>query len=108
MEEWTGQRSAEEVMTTMQAAGIGAGVVSNAKNRFEDPQLRHYHAHDGYDHPVMGKFSLYYPPGFILSKAPPPARSSATLLGEANEYVYKEILGVSDGEFVKLKEDGVI
>jgi crotonobetainyl-CoA:carnitine CoA-transferase CaiB-like acyl-CoA transferase len=40
VEEWTSQRSPEEVMTLMQAAGIGAGIASNIKDMNEDPQLK--------------------------------------------------------------------
>jgi benzylsuccinate CoA-transferase BbsF subunit len=107
VEEWTSKHSAEEVMTLMQEAGVGAGVVADAKDQAEDPQLRHYHHFWKLDHPEMGELSIYHGPGFSLSKTPyevgrPP------LLGEHNEYVYTQLLGIPDEEWVQLMAEGVI
>jgi len=106
IETWTANFKAEQVMAMMQAAGVPAGVLSNAEDLFEDPQLKYYgHFHE-LDHPAMGKRSYYQGPGFRLSEAEyevdrPP------LLGEHNEHVYTKILGLSDEEFVQLMQEGV-
>jgi len=107
VEEWTVKHTPEEVMNLMQAAGVGAGVVANAKDVAEDPQLGHYHFFHELDHPEMGKLSFYHGPIFRLSKAPyevgrPP------LVGEDNDYVYTKLLGISDEEWVQLMAEGVI
>jgi benzylsuccinate CoA-transferase BbsF subunit len=105
--EWTIKHTPEEVMHMMQAASVAAGVVSNSKDVAEDPQLVHNHFFQELDHPEMGKCSFYHGPLFELSKTSyelgrPP------LLGESNEYVYTQILGLSDKEWVELMAEGVI
>jgi crotonobetainyl-CoA:carnitine CoA-transferase CaiB-like acyl-CoA transferase len=106
VEEWTSQRSPEEVMTSMQAAGVGAGVAENVKDMNEDPQLKHYRLFQALEHPYFGNEPFYFPPGFTLSKAPY-ERARPPLLGEYNEHVYTKLLGIPDEEFVQLMEEGV-
>ena len=90
----------------MQAAGVASGVLSTGKDQAEDPQLKHYDFFREMDHPYLGKRDFYHPPPFKLSQAtaelgPPP------VLGEDNEYVCTQILGMSDEEFVLLIQDEV-
>lgn len=106
VEEWTINFEAKEVMAMMEAAGVPAGVVSNAQDLFEDPQLKHYHHFHELDHPAMGKCAFYQGPGFRLSEADYEV-ARPPLLGEDNEYVYTKILGISDNDFVKWIQDGV-
>ena len=106
IEEWTINLTAEEVMARVQNAGVPAGVVANAKDLAEDPQLKHYHFFHELEHPYLGKCALYQSPGFKLSRATaevcvPP------ILGQDNEYVCTKILGMSDDEFVRLVQEGV-
>ncbi len=107
VETWTLARSAAEVMALMQAAGVGAGVVSSARDLLEDPQLEHRHHFWRLEHPEMGSH-LHNGPPFHLSRTPAKLRMSAPCLGEHNEYFYKELLGMSDEEFVELLVDGVL
>jgi crotonobetainyl-CoA:carnitine CoA-transferase CaiB-like acyl-CoA transferase len=107
VEEWTINYSPEEVMTMMQMAGVGAGLLATGEDLVEhDPQLRHRHFFHELDHPEVGK---YYPIGSacVLSKSPGKLQR-APLLGEHNEYAFKEILGMSDGEIAELVIEGVI
>jgi benzylsuccinate CoA-transferase BbsF subunit len=107
VEEWTIRHSPEDVMSLMQAGGVAAGVVANAKDRTEDPQLGHYHFFHELDHPEMGKLSVCHGPGFMLPKTPYEL-GRPTLLGEHNDYVYTKLLGLSDDEWVELISEGVI
>ena len=43
-----------------------------------------------------------------MSRTPVRIRNSAPLLGEHNEYVYKELLGYSDREYARLEAEGQI
>jgi crotonobetainyl-CoA:carnitine CoA-transferase CaiB-like acyl-CoA transferase len=106
--EWTGSRYAEEVMALMQSAGVAAGVVQNAADQVTwDPQLRHRRFFSELDHPTLGKYLS--PPGLhaVLSKTPQELRR-APLLGEHNEYVFKELIGMSDAEYNAAVEAKVI
>jgi benzylsuccinate CoA-transferase BbsF subunit len=106
LEKWTVNFTAEQVMSMMQAAGVASGVLSTGKDQAEDPQLKHYDFFHEMDHPYLGKRDFYHPPPFKLSRAtaelaPPP------VLGEDNEYVCTQILGMSDEDFVLLIQDEV-
>jgi benzylsuccinate CoA-transferase BbsF subunit len=106
IEQWTAQHSAEEVMNNLQAAGVAAGIASNSGDLYDDPHLKYYNAIEELEHPDMGKTRIYLRPGFTLSEAPF-ERSRPPLLGEHNEHVYVNILGIPDDEFIQLMEEGV-
>ncbi len=91
--QWSINHPAEEVEALMQSAGIAASVVENAKDLHEDPQLRHRGFFRELKHSVMGPH-FYRGPCFRLSKTPD-SQFAASGLGEHNEYVCKEILGLS-------------
>jgi len=106
--EWTVSHSAEEVMTLMQSAGVPAGVVETGEDLLEhDPQLKHRGTFVELDHPDGGRYRTQAGPHFLLSGTQFDVRR-APCLGEHNEQVFKGILGIPDGEYRKLVEDGVI
>jgi crotonobetainyl-CoA:carnitine CoA-transferase CaiB-like acyl-CoA transferase len=107
VEKWTTSHSAEEVMNMMQAAGVPAGLVQTGEDLLEkDPQLKHRHFFRELDHPEIGKHYARGP-SFVLSKSPwLPQR--CPLLGEHNEYILKELLGMSDEEIAELTIEGVL
>jgi benzylsuccinate CoA-transferase BbsF subunit len=104
--EWTNTLTAEEVMFRMQGAGVPTGVVQNTKDLFEDPQLKHRRHFRWLHHSVMGPH-CYDGPAFRLSKTPD-EQFAAPALGEHNEYVYKDALGLSDDEIAELLIEKVI
>jgi len=106
VESWTSQRSPEEVVERLQAAGVPAGIVANAEDMHFDPQLRHRGHFLTFDHPVIGPHDVDALP-FRLSRTPARQYSPEPCLGEHNAYVCTEILGMSDEEFVRLLERGV-
>jgi len=107
VEMWTINYSPEEIMTWMQSAGVSAGLVETAEDLMDhDPQLKHSHFHWELEHPEVGRYRAPRPP-FQISKAPCEVRS-APLLGEHNEHICKEILGMSDDEIAELVIEGVL
>jgi len=105
--EWTSSRSADEVMNAMQAAGIPAGSIQNGQDHINNnPQLKARHFLWEIDHPG-GKFVSPAGVHFVMSKSHYEVKRSP-LLGEQNDYVFKDILGLSDEEIVQLTKDGVI
>ena len=97
---WTRTRHAEELMEELQSAGVPAGVVQTPEDLRSDPQLAHRGHFWMLDHPTMGH-RAYDGPSFRLSETPAELTKAAPLLGEDNEYVYKEIVGMSDEEYVE-------
>jgi benzylsuccinate CoA-transferase BbsF subunit len=106
VEGWTINFTAEQVMAMLQAAGVAAGVVSTAQDQAEDPQLKQYDFFHELDHPYLGTRNFYHRPGFKLSDAPAEL-GRPPILGEDNEYVCTQILGMSDEEFVELIQEQV-
>jgi len=102
---WTKDRAAEQVMFMLQDAGVGAGVVANSRDLAEDVQFKHYNYFREADHPYQGRANFYHPPSFKLSAVDADV-GRPNLLGEHNEYICKEILGISDDEFAQLMRDG--
>jgi crotonobetainyl-CoA:carnitine CoA-transferase CaiB-like acyl-CoA transferase len=98
---WTRDRTAESVMELLQSKGVPAGVVQNSRDVLDnDPHLRERAYYEYIDHPETGVMAHDGAP-FRLSKTPGSLRTPAPCLGEHNEYVCKEILGMSDEEIAE-------
>ncbi|MCX5999068.1 MAG: CoA transferase, partial [Chloroflexi bacterium] len=106
VEQWTVQFTAEEVMAMLQKAGASAGVVETAEDLHSDPQLSARHHFSELEHQEIG-LSTYDSMGSQLSKTPAEPVKAAHTVGEDNFYVYTQILGLTDEEFVDLMEQGV-
>jgi benzylsuccinate CoA-transferase BbsF subunit len=105
---WTSQRDRYEATKLLQEAGVRAGAVQNAQDLNEtDPQLAHRGVFFQMDHPVIGEARFEGVPVHFDGMSADNWRSGP-LLGEDNEYVFKELLGVADDEFAKLTASGVI
>jgi benzylsuccinate CoA-transferase BbsF subunit len=106
IERWTMEHTAEEVMTMLQKVGVAAGIVCNGRDQNEDPHLIAREFYKELDHSEIGRHRYLMPP-FRLSKTPGEPRMPAPCLGQHNEYVYREILGMNDEELVNLLNEGV-
>jgi benzylsuccinate CoA-transferase BbsF subunit len=98
---WTAKYTAEEVMQKLQAEKVSAGKVQTFKDIFADPQLRHRNYFVPLNHPEMGVYEAYAP-SYILSETPAELRLPAPCMGEHTELVCKELLKMSDEEFIEL------
>jgi len=85
---------------------VPAGVVKNAADIYEDPQLRQRNLFWPLNHPDIGLFTNLGQ-GFELSKTAAGAYMPSPRLGEHTEYVCTKILGMTDEEFVELVGAGV-
>jgi len=103
---WTREHQAEEVMHLLQGAGVACGVVETGQDIHEDPQLSHRNHLQMLNHPEIGLHS-YDTQSFQLSETPARLERPGPCLGEHNEYVCKDFLGMSDEEFLTLLNEGV-
>jgi benzylsuccinate CoA-transferase BbsF subunit len=106
VESWTIAYAPEYIMAALQGAGVPAGVVSNSQDIVEDVQLKQYNFFREVEHPFMGKLPYAHAPAMKLSDAEASV-GRATILGENNEYVCKDILGYSQAEYDQLVKDKV-
>ncbi len=102
--QWTAQLPSEEVMTRLQEVGVRSGVVQDCHDLYHDPQLNHREHFIPVVHPEVGEYD-YFCPGFRLEKVPLRA-DRAPCIGEHNEYVCTQILGLSDEEFIDYLTSG--
>lgn len=107
VEEWTVNYAPQDVMRRMQAAGVPAGLVESGEDLVADPQLKHRGTHVILEHPEIGPH-IYQSPPYRFSKTPHELTMPAPCLGQHNEYVLKEILGMSDDEVSDLLVAGAL
>ncbi|MFC1961956.1 CaiB/BaiF CoA transferase family protein [Chloroflexota bacterium] len=105
--QWTEKLDAEEVMKLMQQHGIAAGVMQNAADIVIDPQLNSRNFFVELDHPELGKTVSDAAP-IKMSRSPADYWRAAPTSGQDNNYVYRELLGLSEPDMVRLREDGII
>ena len=108
IEAWTRDHDPHDLMDRLQAAGVRAGAVQNAEDLNEvDPQLADRGIFFELDHPVIGPARFEGVPIHARRLRADNWRS-APLLGEDNDHVFKEIVGLSDEECADLAAAGVI
>ncbi len=107
VEEWTSAREPLEVMETLQAAGVPAGIVQRAPDSLADPQLKARGAVVELDHPVAGK-RLYPGIPYRLSGISALRSVRAPLLGEHTEEICRKVLRMPEEEIESLKAEGVL
>lgn len=107
LKQWTSDKTAQEVMQLLQAHGVPSGVVQRSSDLLQDPQLAHRNLYHYLDHPEMGNIPYTGHQFRILGYESGP-RSPAPLLGQHNEFVLKELLGMTDEEMVEAVIAGAI
>lgn len=107
IEEWTSQYRQYEVMGLLQKAGVAAGASLNIKDLVTDPQLKARRFFVEAEHPVLGNITLaglsWRPDGRQKGNY-----SYPPLLGEHNDYVFGDLLGLTKEEIARLEEEKVI
>jgi crotonobetainyl-CoA:carnitine CoA-transferase CaiB-like acyl-CoA transferase len=107
VETWTQAREATTVAEALQARGVEAVPVADLGDASADPQLAHRGHFVPLHHPCMGE-CRYERNGFRLSDAPAGYSRTSPLLGEHNEMVLGQILGLDAAERARLEANGVL
>jgi crotonobetainyl-CoA:carnitine CoA-transferase CaiB-like acyl-CoA transferase len=106
--QWTKNFDKHDLMHRLQAAGVPAGAVQNSRDLAEvDAQIAHRGTFFELDHPVIGP-ALFEGNPMTFSRTPQDNWRSAPLLGEDNDYVFGELLGLSADERADLSDRGAI
>lgn len=111
IEAWTATRERYDLMWRLLAAGVPAGAVQDARDRFErDEQLRDRGYFTRLPHTETGEWPQEELP-FRMSATPPSAGGrlgrGAPCLGEDNFAVYGALLGLSEAEVRRGEEEGL-
>ncbi|HZJ27456.1 MAG TPA: CoA transferase, partial [Acidimicrobiia bacterium] len=102
---WTRTRTRTEIAERLQAAGIEAVPVADFGDLHDDPQVAHREHFVPLTHPHLGTV-LYERNGFRLSDAPSTYTRSGPTLGQDQDWVLGELLGLSDHERATLAAEG--
>ena len=103
---WTQDKQADYLMLLLQNAGVSAAPVMTGESIFNDPQYQERGLLEFVDHPSCGP---YFMPGaaWKMSETPPEVRWHAPRLGEHNEQVFRELLGMNADAIGELEAEGV-
>jgi crotonobetainyl-CoA:carnitine CoA-transferase CaiB-like acyl-CoA transferase len=107
IEEWAMQHDKMEIMDKCQAAGCPITAVFTVAEAAEHPHLAARDYFVDIEHPQLGVVKNLGVP-FKLPASPGGPSRPAPLLGQHNEEVYRDILGLSEQELDHYKTDGTI
>jgi benzylsuccinate CoA-transferase BbsF subunit len=103
----TEQHPAQEITELLQRHGVAAMPVMNIEDQFADPHLQERQAYVDVEHPHVGVEWLYGM-SWLLSGTPGSVRAPAPLLGQHNEYVFRQLLGLPARELERLQASQVV
>jgi benzylsuccinate CoA-transferase BbsF subunit len=104
--EWTQNYTPYEVMNILQKAGVAASPQVDEKDQLADPHYLHRKIFIETDHPKLAGIPIYTQPWRFSDTRYKTGR--APMIGEHNDYVYGEILGLSKEEIENLQEEKVL
>ena len=107
IEQWTSKHSAEQAVCLLQEVGVSAGVVQNAEDVANDPQLAARDFFVQVDHPTFGSTISDGSP-IKFGRNFKSEWKGAPLRGEANQYVFKELIGLTELELSAYIKQGII
>ena len=105
--QWTRDLTAVQVMERLQAAGVPAGPSQNNVELINDPQLQARGQFIETDHPEVGRRLTMAMQG-MFSAIPERRYEPSPLLGQHNDKVFHDLLGVSHDEIKRLIDEQVI
>ncbi len=105
---WTAGQDGRQLMQRLQAANVPAGVVQNGVDLvLNDPQMASRDWTVTRDHPVIGPHRT---DGLQIrfSRTPAHRDRPGPVLGEANDYVFADLLGLDQAEIAELRANGAL
>lgn len=105
--DWTSQRSREDAVAALVAAGVPAHRVTNAVDTHEDEQLAHRGHYATVAHPDLGDVTVETS-RLRLSRTPQVSPTASPRMGEHNDHILREVLGMSEDEIVEAVAAGAL
>ena len=105
--EWTGQRTADEVLEAMKEAGVPAGKLFTAEDMLSDEQYAARGNIVEVEDPDIGPFPMQ---NVVprLSETPGEVRWTGPTLGQHNDEIFGGVLGLGDENLDAMRERGII
>ncbi len=107
IEEWTCRHDHYDVMYILQKEGVPAGPVLDDRDAYHDAQLQCRGFFEVVSHREAGTHRY---PGMLwkMGKTPLSIRKPPPCLGEHNDHVFKDVIGMSDDEIAELEKEQII
>jgi benzylsuccinate CoA-transferase BbsF subunit len=105
---WTGSFDHNDLMHLLQRRGIPAGAALTGRELLVDPQLQSRRWWEDVVPPEVGESHRFVTPPWRMSGSPFRPSTPAPLLGEHNDVVYLQMLGLTSEEYAALQDEGVI
>ena len=105
--EWVSQRTLDEAMGVFEAAEVAAAPVYDAQQLLADEHLRARGSFVEVDDPDFGRMTVQGPVA-VMTETPGRVEHLGRALGEDNDAVFGELLGVEPDRLAALLEAGVI
>ncbi|WP_235022802.1 CaiB/BaiF CoA transferase family protein [Amycolatopsis alkalitolerans] len=104
---WSAKYTADDLLSKLNEHGVPAGRIYQAKDMLTDPHFAAREAITRLIHPELGEFAMHnvVPK---LSESPGRIRHVGPELGEHNDEIYRDLLGLGDDDVVSLRSAGVI
>jgi len=103
---WAAERTKFEAMHEMGCAGVPASAVYGGEDIFDDRHLRERETVVDLEHPVRGRFSMLGNPIKLADNET--AVATAPLLGQHNDEVYGQLLGLTANQVAAYTREGVM
>jgi formyl-CoA transferase len=107
IERWTQTQSTEDVLKLMHEFGVPAGQIYRAPEMLADPHFKARQAIVEVPHPDFGTLKMQNVAP-KLSETPGGIRAPSPALGQHNEAIYRELLGLSVERYAQLQASRVI
>jgi benzylsuccinate CoA-transferase BbsF subunit len=107
VQEWTQARTAEEVMTKLQAAGVPAGVVQSGADLLKDVQLRHRNYFASFADSLIGPFEIPRS-GFLFRGMDEEPLRLPNRFGSDNDQILGELLGYDKATIEQWRAEEVL
>ena len=105
--EWTQARTAEEVMTKLQAAGVPSGVVQTGADLLKDAQLRHRNYFASFDDSLIGPFEIPRS-GIVFRGMNEEPLRLPNRFGSDNDQILGELLGYDKATIEQWRAEEVL
>ena len=104
---WTSQRTADEVLEVMREASVPAGKLFTAEDMLSDEQYAARQNVVEVEDPEIGPFPMQnVVPRF--SETPGEIRWTGPKLGQHNDEVFKDLVGMGEEDLTRLRERGIV
>ena len=107
IESWTRTRSTSAVLDAMSTHGVPAGLIYRAPEMLADPHFRAREAIVTVPHPDFGELRMQNVAP-KLSETPGSVRSPSPQMGEHNDEIYLQLLGLGPERYAELKARRII